>query len=776
MFCFGILSYGQSLVPMNIDDLSDDQIISLYNQGEARGYSIERVEELAQTYGFSDKDATEFKFRLENLLISEKYIEKKSRDFVQFDESPSDQDQNKNIYEKGNDEEKSVSNIFGHSYFNSKIDSFDKSNGAKAPDNYTIGFGDELTISIFGISFFQGTFKVNNSGAIDLGSRYGQLKLAGLSFDKTQKLLRSKFSSGFDLSKNTIDVTLSYSRLISVNVIGEVVNPGTYSFNALNNPFHALAFAGGPNNLASIRNVKLYRDGKIKDIIDFYDFFVNPEDFKIPFLEDGDFLMIPSYEILANVSGAFKRQMNYEMLADETIDDLLRFTAGFDSYAYDDKIKIYRKEGKENIILDVQASNFQRTPVLNGDSIYANYKEGELDKFVNISGAVAQPGDYGFVNDMSLEDLINLSGGIMGRFPDKEVILSRLEENGKYRLYRIELDNNISNFKLNLFDYISVSARVQNLNNQKISVLGSVNSPGDFKYSDGMTLDDALKMASGLLDESDNERIEITRKKIIRKSSGTLELKHMSYFTSVDSSMLNNWTQDYIKSDFQIMPYDIIIVRSVKDFHVKKVVFVGGEVKYPGRYSLIGSDEKVSDILERCGGLTNYSDPFNAKMYRHSDSNLVFRLDRVLDNGKFNYRLRASDSIFVPKTNDLVFIQGDGHQYFEENNMYSIQAPFSAGYRARRYLNLYALGASSKADLKNISVPYANGKYDRSKRFLFWNISPVVKNGGRINVNKKKTKLKKKREEKPIDWNQVVSTLTSAAMGFGTVYAILNRP
>ena len=134
---------------------------------------------------------------------------------------------------------------------------------------------DELTISIFGSSYFQETFKVSESGILNLGPKYGRLKIRGIPFKNVEKLLRAKFARSFNLSKNTFDLSLSYGRNISINIVGEVTNPGTYAMSALNNAFHALAAAGGPTKIGSLRNVKVYRAGDVIETIDFYKFFKN---------------------------------------------------------------------------------------------------------------------------------------------------------------------------------------------------------------------------------------------------------------------------------------------------------------------------------------------------------------------------------------------------------------------------------------------------------------------------------------------------------------------
>ncbi|MFL2566799.1 MAG: SLBB domain-containing protein [Schleiferiaceae bacterium] len=545
---------------------------------------------------------------------------------------------------------------------------------------------------------------------------------------------------------------------------------------ALNNAFHALAAAGGPTEIGSIRNVKVYRSGNMVETIDFYKFFINPEGFKIAFLQDGDFLIVPAIMNLVSTSGSFKRDMNFEILPNETLQNLVDLSGGFSSNSYDKKIKIFRNQDKEKIIVDIESKDFSAINLIDGDSVYAGFKDGDLDKYVNISGAFAQPGNYGYTKDMTLGDLIELSGGVVGRFPDKQVLLSRLQEDGKYQLFRIPLNDNISSFKLQISDYVSLSSREQDLDFRKIRIIGAINNPGYFKFSIGMTIDDALKMAGGMTDAADNKRIEITRRKIEIKDSGFLETAFNSFYVSVDSLMKGSWDQGYNKTNLALRPNDIINIRTVKNYESKSLVFLSGEVKFPGYYPILNDDEKISDVIDRAGGISKMGDSFNAQVFRENDSNLVFRLDMALLQDKFNYLLQANDSVFIPKKSDIVFINGNGQKRYDYMGEIHVSAPFNKGYNAKKIINNYALGFSNDANRRNLSVSYPNGKYDRTKRILFFNIYPKVRSGGTINISKKLSQEKVKKDRKPLDWNQLVATITSAAMGFGTVYALINRP
>ena len=775
MLFLGVSLQGQSLIGVSVDDLSDTQILSIFQKGEQQGLSIQDGEAMAINMGLSSSEAKKFKSRLEVLNRSTKEVTPTMNPYSSSDEIEKNEAEEP-MY--SNNPQNDSSNIFGHSYFNSDIKAFDQSSGAKAPSNYILGPGDELTISVFGISYFQGTFAVNENGVLDLGPKFGRVNIRGLEFSDIEKILKSKMSRAFNLSKNTFRLNLSYGRSISVNITGDVNNPGTYSLAAVNNAFHALVMAGGPTEIGSLRNVRVYRNGEVIKTIDFYKFFVNPDGVEIPFLQDGDFLMVPTTNNLVSTTGAFKREMIFEMLPNETVSDLINFSSGFSANAYSKNIKISRSNDSERKIIDVELKDFLSLLLNDGDSVFANVKNGKLENFITLEGALAQPGDYGFVEGMTIRDAIDLAGGLMGLNIDKEIGLSRLMDNGFYEITRMPLSSKETlGLKLSQSDNIFIGFKSLDSKEKIVSVIGAVKNPGNFIYSKGMTLEEALNRAGGLKLSADEQRIEVSRKIVTLNKNGSQEVKKSSVTLSLDPSVKENWSDEYKKSDYLLEPFDEISVRRIKKYGLNEKAYISGAVEFPGFYSILSNSEKISDIIARAGGISKDADVSNSRFFRKSQGGVVFNLSDALKGGSSNYTLKNMDSLDVPKKSELIGITGDGHIYFDEFGDSSISVPFNKNYNSYKYVKEFSLGLNANAKKKDIYVSYPNGKLDRSKKILiFWSKTPEVRLGGIIHVNKKPVKKKVIRDRKPLDWNQVVGTLTSAAMGFGTVYALVNRP
>ncbi len=775
MLFLGVSLQGQSLIGVSVDDLSDTQILSIFQKGEEQGLSIQDGEAMAINMGLSSGEAKKFKSRLEVLNRSTKEVTPTMNPYSSSDEIEKNEAEELKYSDNSQNDS---SNIFGHSYFSSDIKAFDQSSGAKAPSNYILGSGDELTISVFGISYFQGTFTVNKNGVLDLGPKFGRVNIRGLEFSDVEKILKSKMSRAFNLSKNTFRLNLSYGRSISVNITGDVNNPGTYSLAAVNNAFHALVMAGGPTEIGSLRNVRVYRNGEVIKTIDFYKFFVNPDGFEIPFLQDGDFLMVPTTNNLVSTSGAFKREMIFEMLPNETVSDLINFSSGFSANAYSKKIKISRSNDSERKIIDVELKDFSSLLLNDGDSVFANVKNGKLENFITIEGALAQPGDYGFVEGMTIRDAIDLAGGLMGLNIDKEIGLSRLMDNGFYEITRMPLSSKETlGLKLSQSDNIFIGFKSLDSKEKIVSVIGAVKNPGNFIYSKGMTLEEALNRAGGMKLSGDEQRIEVTRKIIALNKNGSQEVKKSSVTLSLDPSIKENWSDEYKKSDYLLEPFDEISIRNIKKYGLNEKIYVSGAVEFPGFYSILSDNEKISDVVSRAGGVSKEGDVFNARLFRKSQDAVVFNLSNALNDGNSNYTLEDMDSLDIPKQSELIRITGDGHIYFDEFGDSSLSVPIIKNFRSYKYVKEFSLGLVKNAKKRDIYVSYPNGKLDRSKKILFfWSRSPAVRQGAVIHVNKKPVKTKVIRERRPLDWNQVVGTLTSAAMGFGTVYALINRP
>jgi len=253
--------------------------------------------------------------------------------------------------------------IYGQDIFrNNRLSFYQKALDAKAPENYKVGSGDEISISVWGYSEFSETLLVDDRGYITPSS-YGRIYVKGLTFEKMRSLLKSRFSSFLDMQNSEIDVTLAYSRVITVNIVGEVYHPGSYSIPAINTAFNALIAAKGPNQLGTVRNIYLKRDGKIVDSLDVYQFLFNPTRSQDIYMQDGDYLFVPPASNIVEVMGAVNRPYTYEAKSGESVAEIIKYAGGFTTNAFTDVMTLKRIEYNSIRVNDVHKDHANSTAV-----------------------------------------------------------------------------------------------------------------------------------------------------------------------------------------------------------------------------------------------------------------------------------------------------------------------------------------------------------------------------------------------------------------------------
>ena len=247
--------------------------------------------------------------------------------------------------------------IFGRNIFNTKNLTFEPSGNLATPPNYRLGPGDEVIIDIWGAS--QNTIRqqISPDGTINI-QELGPVNLNGMTVAKAESYLKEALSKIYADQSNQIRVTLGNGRTIQVNVMGEVVQPGTYALSGFSTVFHALYRAGGMSDIGSLRNVQLVRNGKKIATVDVYQFILKGQTHDDIRLQEGDVIIVPAYDALVKVSGNVKRPMRYELKKDETLSTLLKYAGGFSSDAYTKALRVVRQNGQEYQVKTVENPDF----------------------------------------------------------------------------------------------------------------------------------------------------------------------------------------------------------------------------------------------------------------------------------------------------------------------------------------------------------------------------------------------------------------------------------
>ncbi len=722
--------------------------------------------------------------------------------------------------------------IYGQDIFrNNNLKFYQKAFDAKAPENYKVGSGDEISISIWGFNDFSETLEVDSRGYISPSS-YGRIYVKGLTFKSMRSLLKNKFSKLFDMQNSEIDVSLSYSKVITVNIVGEVYNPGSYIIPSINTAFNALISANGPTQLGSVRNIYIKRNGKTVDSLDIYKFLFDPQKSNDIYLQDGDYLFVPPANKLVDVSGAVKRPYTYEAKVGETVSDLIKYAGGFSSKAYKDIVTLKRLDYNDMKVFDVNSDDFSSEFVNNGDELVVNHISNKLSNVITVSGNIGVAGEYEYKNGEKLLDLLNRSKCISQKtFLDKVYIIRLNEDRTKTHISVnlesiLENPNHTDNLIMKEYDVVNVLSIDDFDDNFNITVEGAVREGGTFNYGDGMSLQSALFLAGGLTQQAEGSRVEVSR--IMDYDINSNKLKPRRAIVK-QVSIGNDLALSKEAEDFELKPFDQIFVRSNPDFEPAINVKILGEVKYPGTYALLRKNEKISSLIERAGGLTKYAYMDGVRMYRKFESiideenenlemnisdelkqsilndpliasiytkeleennNLLFKqdlskqlksfsteivytdLNKALKSkdSKHNLVLHEDDSIIIPKTMDVVHITGELMNL--KGN--SISAPFFNSKRANYYVKNFAGGFSRTNDKSNTVVVYPNGIAKKSKNFLLFNLSPKVTKGSTIRVTSKTKKNRRKNQNK-IDWNQQIENAMLKVSAVLTLWVLIDR-
>ena len=317
--------------------MTDDAVIEYVKDGMATGKSQnEMIKELAAA-GVTKEQAERIKQTMEKdqagqteavkMAGAQERQRRVNRGVIDTDAGSMDIIANDIV--KENDE---VREVFGKNIFSNRQLSFAPSANLPTPVNYRLGPGDEVIIDIWGTN--QATIRqtISPEGYINIAD-IGLVNLNGMTVKEADSYMRRKLGQiyavdGEDASSE-IKLTLGNIRTIQVNILGEVHYPGTYALSSFSNMLHALYRAGGVSELGTLREVKLYRNGKVKKAADLYDFIINgqvPDDIT---LEEGDLIIINPYKTIVGIDGGVKRPMSYELRDGETVQHLVDYAGGF---------------------------------------------------------------------------------------------------------------------------------------------------------------------------------------------------------------------------------------------------------------------------------------------------------------------------------------------------------------------------------------------------------------------------------------------------------------
>jgi protein involved in polysaccharide export with SLBB domain len=660
------------------------------------------------------------------------------------------------------------------------------------PLDYPIGVGDHIVVAIWGGGEYQEDYVVAKDGSI-FPTGLGKITVQGLTFDNARSLIYSRFKSVVPASTN-VQVTLGQPRTISVNAGGEVVNPGPVTVSAFSNALNVISMAGGITQYGNLREIQVKRAGRIVETLDVYEYLTSGDIGKHIYLQNNDFVLVKFYEKSVLASGQFKRPMYYQLKKNEGIKALIRYTGGFTTDALTSGVKVIRSENEEQVIHDVNATAIiklsnQDYLLADGDVVKADLiKPGILNK-VQLKGDVNYPGIYELRRNDRLFDVIDRAGGITGStYLHRAYIFRAGKDSANLKVDKIEISleqfnkisGNENNVLLQANDVIQLFSNNDFADQQSVEISGEVRKAGRVDRYNGMTLQDLIYLSGGLKSSAEFGRIEVVS--IVDVDSAKHGLKPTR--TIVNSyNILPNLELDSVSAKVLLNPFDQVFIRKNPIFRLQQNISVNGLVKYPGTYSKISENERISSFIERAGGVLENANLSGAILIRNKTD--LFR-EKIIANNlkniqnadaveKLNSNIKGSDStksssatdnarllmiqqiqsdnkvvsIDLAKAladknsaNDIVLQENDEVFVPEKNPFVSVmgavQSPLKITYDRRYSKLLYYIdkagGYGIKPWRKRVYVTYANGKSKRTKNLFFVHFYPKIKEGCIINV------------------------------------------
>lgn len=678
-------------------------------------------------------------------------------------------------------EDKNKKKIFGHDIFTKKELSFETDMNIPAPDDYQLGAGDLVFIDVSGASQMSFNGEVSPEGVLFVEG-YGPITVGGLTLAQANAQAKKVLGRYFAGSKITL--TVGQTKNITVNVMGEVNMPGTYTLSAFASVFHALYMAGGANEIGTLRNIKVYRNNRLVSTVDIYDYILNGKLSGNIRLASNDVIVVGPYESLVQIAGKVKRPMYYEMRPTESVSTLLKYSGGFTGDAYQDQVRLIRTSSGRKEVFSIDEFQMGTFKLADGDSLFVDSVLDRYANMVEIKGAVFRPGMYQVGGNVStVRQLVEQAGGLSEDAFLARAVMHRRKADRTLEVIQVPIkeimNHEVPDITLKNEDVLFIPSLQDSQDERTLSIFGEVYYPGVYGFAENTTIEDLVLQAGGLKDAASVVKVDVSRRirdakakeaSTVVAETFTLELK--------DGFVIDG------QAGFKLQPFDEVFVRKSPGYVEQKHIIIEGEVAFAGTYTLNNKGERLSDLVKMAGGLTPGAYPKGARLIRtlteaermkqqslkkfivskdsaeikKFDLNTVryvgINLDKALENkgsDEWDLVLQDGDRLIIPQYSNTVTINGE------------VMYPNSVAYMPGKGLDYYinqAGGFSAKARKRKVFAVNMNGTVTRVRK------AKDIQPGCEIVVP---TKEEKKRA---VSLGEILSIGTTAA-ALGTMISTL---
>ena len=623
--------------------------------------------------------------------------------------------------------------VFGRDIFNKDNLTFEPAMNIATPQNYVLGPGDNVKVDIYGASQASNVYTISPDGDITI-TGYGPVNVSGLTVSQAQARLRSTLGSRY--SSSSIKMGLGQTRTITINVMGEVQAPGTYTLSAFASVFHALYMAGGVSEIGTLRNIKVYRNGRLVSSVDVYDYILNGKLTGNIRLADNDVIVVGPYDCMVEVTGNVKRPMYYEMKKTESVSSALKYAGGFTSDAYTKSLRVTRKNGNKMTVFNVGEFDMTSFKVSDGDIVSAETIITRYENMVEIKGAVFRPGMYQLGGDITtVGTLLKACEGVTEEAFTNRAVMHRMNTDRTLKVISVDVKGILAgttpDISLQNEDVLFIPTKSEMQNDRTLTIHGEVMYPGEYHYADNETLEDFILQAGGLKETASTVKVDVSRRIYDSKAISTDSIIAKTYSFSLKEGFVIDGEPGFI-----LEPYDQVYVRRSPGYEEQQNVFVEGEVNFPGTYALSKRQTRLSDVIKAAGNPNHMAYIKGARLERHItdeermrmqevikmtkmqggqgdsiDVNKIdfgdryyvgIQLDKAIENPGSDYDmiLRDGDRIIVPQYINTVKISGDV--------LYPNTVLYKKGEKAKYYVD-QAGGFGSNAKKSHTYIVHMNG-------------------------------------------------------------------
>ena len=654
------------------------------------------------------------------------------------------------IYMEAKDETRKV---FGRDIFNKQNLTFQPSTNMATPANYLLGPGDQVVIDVWGASQQKFVETISPDGNITIEG-VGLVRLGGLSVSKARSVLQSRLGQRY--SDCQFNLSVGDIRTIQVQVAGEVNMPGTYSLSSLSSAFNALYAAGGINDNGTLRDIKVYRSGRMIASVDVYDYLINGNSSGDVRLQDNDVIVVGAYDCLVNVTGKIKRPMWYEMKSSETVKQLMAYSGGYTGDAYTDKIRVTRKAGSEYSVYTVEEFDMASFHLKDLDEVQVDSVRPRYSNMVEVRGAVRHAGKFQLGGKIqTVRELLLAADGLSEDAYQERAVMHREKDDLTLEMVGVNLkdllEGTVADIPLKNNDLLFIPSRTEMLGDRKLTVHGEVLYPGVYPFAENTTIQDLILQSGGITEAASLARVDVFRR--VRDVNAVTDNKQSaeSFTFSLDETYA--LVQD---TTFYLKPFDEVYIRKSPAYEPQQNVSVRGQVNFAGQYSMTSKDYRLTDLIKAAGGFTQLAYIPGARLTRRMTEEEKLQRDNSLKQEQIRLyeesmkkevtsSFEEMDTLLSMKLNlddtypvalnleaalknpgsleDIVLREGDVLTIPQYSNTVKISGevvhPISMNYVKGKSLSYYishAGGYGNKARKGNVYAVYANGGVEKIRK------------------------------------------------------------